>query len=61
VFDNVVFGEAIEIDSSSVSTEENTGDGQEIGQRLREVVHALYRLDESVYCEVPAFTITGAG
>jgi len=61
VFNNVVFGEAIEIDGSPVSAEENTRDGQEIGQRFCEVVHPLYRLDKSVYCEVPAFTITGAG
>jgi len=61
VFDNVVFGEAIKIDSSSIPAEKNTEDSQEIRQRFCEVVDALDRLDESMYCEVPAVTVTGAG
>jgi len=58
VFYNVVFGKLIKIDSSSVTTEQNAGDGQEISQWFREVVYALYCLDESVGCEFPAITIT---
>ena len=60
VFNDVVFGEVIKIDSSSVPAEENAGKGQEISQRFREVVYALHCLDEGVHSEVPAVAITGS-
>lgn len=61
VFYDIVPGEMIEVDSSSIPAEENAGEGQEISQRFREVVHTLHCLDEGVYCEVPAITIAGTG
>ena len=60
MFYYIVFGEAIKVDSSSIPAEKNAGEGQKIGQWFREVVYALYCLDESVYREVPAVAIANA-
>ena len=61
MFDNVVFGETIEVDSSTVPAEKNAGESQEISKRLCEIVYTLDCLDESVYCKIPAVTITDTG
>ena len=61
VFDDVVFGETIEVDSSTVPTEKNASESQEISQRFCEMVYTMHRLDQGVYREVPAVTITGTG
>lgn len=58
VFDDVVFGETIKVDGSSIPTEKDTRKGQEISQWFCKVVHTLHRPDEGVDCEVPAVTVT---
>jgi len=58
VFDNVVFGEAIKVDSSTVPAEKNSGKSQEISQWFCEIIYASDCLDEGVYREIPAVTIT---
>jgi hypothetical protein len=59
VFDNVVFGETIKVDSSTIPAEKNAAESQEISQRFCEVIYTLDCLDEGVYGEIPAITITG--
>ena len=57
MFDDVVFGETIKVDSSPIPAEKDSREGQEIGQRFSEMIHALHCLDENVDCEVSAVTI----
>lgn len=59
MFYHVVFRETVKVKSSSIPAEKYTRKSQEISQRFREVVYVLYRLDEDVYCEIPAVAITG--
>lgn len=61
MFDDVVFGETIEVDGSTIAAEKNASDGQEISQRFCEIVYALHYFDQGVYREVPAVTITRVG
>ena len=58
---DVVFGKTIKVNRFSITTEEDSRDGQEVRQRFRKVVYALYRFDEILYCKVPAVAIAGAG
>lgn len=58
MFDNVVSGEAIKVDSLTVPAEKNAGESQEISQRFREIIYVLDCLDEGLYCEILAVTIT---
>lgn len=59
MFDNVVFGETIEVDSSTVPAEKNAGKNQQVSQRFCEIICTLDCFDEGVYREIPAITITG--
>ena len=45
MFYDVVLGKLMEVDGSSVSAEEDSGDGQEKSQRFRKVIYGTNRLD----------------
>ena len=60
MFDNVMFDETIKVDSSTVPAEKNAGESHKISQRFCEIIYTLDCLDEGVYREIPAITVTVA-